>query len=508
MAVATGKMAPSKKKLKTKTKPEQIKAQRKKMKTEEKGGRIFSKKMDKSPKAKKSEEKTRIFIGKGAGAQLVNREQVQACVETLFESLKKSDKNKEELFSDNPSPVYLQLSAIRIPGGEERLVKFLLPHNPRSGDSEACLVIKDKERDLKKDHEENVEAFKAKLEAAEASSLLSEVISLRQLKVEYNVFEAKRKLCQRFDTVLVDESIYFRSSTFFGKYFYGRNKFPIPVELDDNNLKESIEVGLKSTVMSIKTTGSTVDLQIGNTGMKDEDLTENIFSVVRELNDKYPGSFSNIRSLFLHTHGSLSIPLYVSLVPRSMVKNLQLESKIKQSTVVGDVSTLPPGKMVAIEPTGTVRVLKNPFYKPTAFDRGELFTPEQEEEKNDEDEDDEEERIRLKKKRRTSKGAVKPGNDKVKVNTSIGEEPKEEIDLNLDESDAEVDLEEEKYISAMMRRKGEEPSTEEEEEKEPIKAKEQLPNRKKKQVVKKQKMQTSKKEEKNKKKSLNKNKKS
>jgi len=191
-----------------------------------------------------------------------------------------------------------------------------------------------------------------------------------------------------------------------------------------------------------------------------------------------------------------------------MVKNLQLESKIKQSTVVGDVSTLPPGKMVAIEPTGTVRVLKNPFYKPTAFDRGELFTPEQEEEKNDEDEDDEEERIRLKKKRRTSKGAVKPGNDKVKVNTSIGEEPKEEIDLNLDESDAEVDLEEEKYISAMMRRKGEEPSTEEEEEKEPIKAKEQLPNRKKKQIVKKQKMQTSKKEEKNKKKSLNKNKKS
>ena len=55
------------------------------------------------------------------------------------------------------------------------LVSSLLPHNPRSGDSEACLVIKDKERDLKKDHEENVEAFKAKLEAAEASSLLSEV---------------------------------------------------------------------------------------------------------------------------------------------------------------------------------------------------------------------------------------------------------------------------------------------------------------------------------------------
>ena len=64
-----------------------------------------------------------------------------------------------------------------------------------------------------------------------------------------------------------------------------------------------------------------------------------------------------------------------------MVKNFQLESKIKQSTVVGDVSTLPPGKMVAIEPTGTVRVLKNPFYIPTAFDRGELFAPEQEEEK-------------------------------------------------------------------------------------------------------------------------------
>ena len=55
---------------------------------------------------------------------------------------------------------------------------------------------------IRPDHENTVQTFKDMLKEQGLGEVISEVISLRQLKVEYKQFEAKTALCHRFDKFL------------------------------------------------------------------------------------------------------------------------------------------------------------------------------------------------------------------------------------------------------------------------------------------------------------------
>ncbi len=53
---------------------------------------------------------------------------------------------------------------------------------------------------------------------------IAEIIPLRQLKVEYKTFEAKAKLCNRFDKFLADDRIVRLLPKFLGKQFYQKKR--------------------------------------------------------------------------------------------------------------------------------------------------------------------------------------------------------------------------------------------------------------------------------------------
>lgn len=53
---------------------------------------------------------------------------------------------------------------------------------------------------------------------------LSQIIPLRQLKVEYKEFEAKRNLSRRVDVVLCDDTVLRFVPKFLGKHFYEKKK--------------------------------------------------------------------------------------------------------------------------------------------------------------------------------------------------------------------------------------------------------------------------------------------
>ncbi len=89
--------------------------------------------------------------------------------------------------------------------------------------ADVCVFVKDREKGIKPDHEATLREFKQLLEEKGVDQV-SEVIPLRQLKVEFKQYEAKVKLSNRFDKFLADDRIIRLLPKFLGKPFYGRKR--------------------------------------------------------------------------------------------------------------------------------------------------------------------------------------------------------------------------------------------------------------------------------------------
>lgn len=88
---------------------------------------------------------------------------------------------------------------------------------------DVCLIVKDFEKGIKADHEPTVNHFNEML-AVNGIDDITQVISLRELKVEYKQYEAKTSLCQKFDIFLVDDRILRMVPKLLGKQFYSKKR--------------------------------------------------------------------------------------------------------------------------------------------------------------------------------------------------------------------------------------------------------------------------------------------
>ena len=92
------------------------------------------------------------------------------------------------------------------------------------------MIVKDLEKGLKIDHEPTLNHFNEALEEKGVDNI-TQVISLRELKVEYKQYEAKHSLCQKFDIFLVDERILRLVPKFLGKPFYSKKRYSNYIDL-------------------------------------------------------------------------------------------------------------------------------------------------------------------------------------------------------------------------------------------------------------------------------------
>jgi ribosome biogenesis protein UTP30 len=105
-----------------------------------------------------------------------------------------------------------------------------LPNKILPEPTEVCLIVKDLEKGLKVDHEPTTAHFRDLLnEKGLGPDVISTVMPLRELKVEYKAFETKTALCHKFDLFLADDRIIKFIPQFLGKPFYKRKKFPVAV---------------------------------------------------------------------------------------------------------------------------------------------------------------------------------------------------------------------------------------------------------------------------------------
>ena len=110
------------------------------------------------------------------------------------------------MFAEDGQKINLQISGIKVAREVERqVVKIRLPHDPHPANKDVCIFVKDLEKGLKVDHEDTIRHFSEMLQ--EKGVQVTQVISLRELKVEYKQFEAKIKLSNKFDVFLADDRI-------------------------------------------------------------------------------------------------------------------------------------------------------------------------------------------------------------------------------------------------------------------------------------------------------------
>lgn len=216
-----------------------------------------------------------------------------------------------------------------------------LPHYRFPEAQDVCLIVKDLKKGIKEDHEATVNHFKDLLAEKGAQKSISQVISLRELKVEYKPFEAKNALCQKFDVFLADDRIVRFLNKFLGKPFYSKkrcvgrsqvvasatlvpvdvvtvfavspSRFPVPVNLMAKDLPKEVERAVHTSILPLNHAGVCSMIHVGNTKMQLASIADNVEAALEALVARYPGGIKNIRGLHLKTDSSLAIPLHANM---------------------------------------------------------------------------------------------------------------------------------------------------------------------------------------------------
>lgn len=161
-----------------------------------------------------------------------------------------------------------------------------------------------------------IEPFKELIEKKTIN--ISKVIGIQKLREKYQTFEARRKLCNKYDLFICDDRITPLCSHLLGKKFIQSKKLPVPIKLDDDFSKR-LDMILNS-VLYFRGRGNLVyylifyrSIKVGTTVMKSKLVKQNIKAVIPALVEKLPNKWDNVQSINIKTNSSPALPIYNNL---------------------------------------------------------------------------------------------------------------------------------------------------------------------------------------------------
>ncbi|NXL85620.1 RL1D1 protein, partial [Alectura lathami] len=155
-----------------------------------------------------------------------------------------------------------------------------------------------------------------------------QVISYKTLKKEYKPFEAKRRLLNRFDLFLSDDRIRRLLPSHLGKHFYERKKAPLSVNLKAKNLAKELQKHIQGTILPVTNKGCCYTTRIGHTGMKADEILDNIIAAAEVIAKKLPQNWKNVKVLHLKTLKSVALPIFTARI--SNLDELDREPNVKK----------------------------------------------------------------------------------------------------------------------------------------------------------------------------------
>ncbi|NXM78980.1 RL1D1 protein, partial [Serilophus lunatus] len=251
--------------------------------------------------------------------------QVKKAVEALLAFARSKAKGDALLLNEGES-VHLLVTVWKVPRVAQ-VIKIPLPHGIRPETAEVCLFTKD-EPNLSAEQTENL--YK-KLLTQNGIRSISQIISYKTLKKEYKMFEAKRRLLNRFDLFLSDGRIRRLLPSHLGKHFYDMKKAPLSVNLKAKNLAKELQKYIQGTTLPINNKGGCYTARVGHTGMKVDEILENIIAASKVIAKKLPRKWKNVKVLHLKTLKSVALPIFTANI--SNLDELDKEPPLKKEEV-------------------------------------------------------------------------------------------------------------------------------------------------------------------------------
>ncbi|NXV31146.1 RL1D1 protein, partial [Rissa tridactyla] len=251
--------------------------------------------------------------------------QVKKAAEALLAFARSKTKRGALLLNDSEN-VQLLVTVWKVPRVAQ-VIKIPLPHGIRPETAEVCLFTRD-EPNLSAEQTENL--YK-KLLIQKGIKSVSQIISYKTLKKEYKLFEAKRRLLNRFDLFLSDDRIRRLLPSHLGKHFYERKKAPLSVNLKARNLAKELQKHIQGTTLPVTNKGCCYTARIGHTGMKADEIVDNIIAAAEVIAKKLPKSWKNVKILHLKTLKSVALPIFTANI--SNLDELDSQPSLKKKEV-------------------------------------------------------------------------------------------------------------------------------------------------------------------------------
>jgi len=284
-------------------------------------------------------------------SSMVQHDQIRKGISVLNQYVEKTG-NKAAFLNDS-STIQLAMCMKKIPKVKNKIIKVVLPHSMLPTPTDVCLFTQDIDK-KDRDYSPTERHFQSLLQENGITAVTT-ILPLKAIKLEYQPYEAKRNLSDMHNVYLADASIVRLLPGFLGKHFFGRKRFPLQINLDSKDLKNEFEKVLRTTQCIVSGKGSMFGVNIGHTGMSEDELTENIDAVIQRVSALLPGGQQNIRNIHIKTTHSPSIPLHVAFGGADDVE-LPARQKRKALDDPQDVDTI-IGAKVRITPFGRIDLI-------------------------------------------------------------------------------------------------------------------------------------------------------
>lgn len=152
------------------------------------------------------------------------------------------------------------------------------------------------------------EEYKKRIKVLDLPAIVK-VMPVSKLRKNFKPFEAKRQLCANYDIFLTDCRIVALLPKLIGKKFFEAKKIPVVVDLTKEDLKAELETAINSTYLHL-TSGPCSSVKIGLTSQGVSALTENAAQIIKQVVEKVPGCWDNIKCLHVKTPDSIALPVY------------------------------------------------------------------------------------------------------------------------------------------------------------------------------------------------------
>ncbi|CAF4615259.1 unnamed protein product [Rotaria socialis] len=261
---------------------------------------------------------------------------------------------------DESIPISLYLHVHKIPRCTYLRLSSELPHPfIQQSTRDVCLFVRDDDVNGR-EYEATVRRYKSMIDQFKLPFNI-EIMTLKQINQELIPYEAKRKLCARYDLFLADRRIMtsLMRGQLLGKHFRSHGKMPLGINVFNKDFKQRL-ISLCSSISGrMAGTGPLFSMQFTTVKQSIDHGIENLTTICQTIGKELPGSWLNIDHAYFYGNNLQSLPIYYSKHNKNDVSKLNLPiTSQNELTQIGELSTVEKNLNVIVEANGNVHLTK------------------------------------------------------------------------------------------------------------------------------------------------------